>query len=363
MQLNFNSYFWPGVKQFKKALSFMEILHNFSLKKYNTFGIEAKAKQFVAVHSAGDLTTILQENKSHKKFILGGGSNMLLTKDIDALVVHIDLKGKEIIKENDDFVWIESQAGENWHEFVLWTIDQNFGGLENMSLIPGNVGTTPIQNIGAYGAEVKDTFVSCEAMAIENQEIKTFIKEECHFGYRESIFKNKAKDQYVITSVIFKLTKRNHKINTSYGDIIAELAKNNPEASGQNPTLKEVSNAVIAIRQSKLPDPKELGNSGSFFKNPILLKSDFEKIHQQFPEMKYFDISETEVKVPAGWLIEQAGFKGKRFGDAGIHKNQALVLVNYGNATGQEILNVAKDIQATIFKTFGIHIEAEVNVI
>jgi len=346
-------------KTIQKALSFMEIVPNFSLKKYNTFGIEAKAKQFVAVHSVQDLKTILQENKSQKKFILGGGSNMLLTKDIDALVIHIDLKGKKIIEENDDFVWVESQAGESWHEFVLWTIDQNFGGLENMSLIPGNVGTTPVQNIGAYGTEIKDTFVSCEAMTIENQEMKTFTKDECHFGYRESVFKNEVKNQYIITSVVFKLTKTNHKINTSYGDISSELEKNNIT----NPTLKDVSNAVIAIRQSKLPDPKELGNSGSFFKNPILLKSDFEKIHQQFPDMKYFDISETEVKVPAGWLIEQAGFKGKRFGDAGIHKNQALVLVNYGNATGQEILNVSKDIQETIFKTFGIHIEAEVNVI
>ncbi|HEY4628554.1 MAG TPA: UDP-N-acetylmuramate dehydrogenase [Flavobacterium sp.] len=340
-------------------MSFMEIQQNFSLKKYNTFGIEAKAKQFIAVHSIDELKIVLEENKAQKKFILGGGSNMLLTKDIDALVIHIDLKGKKIIKENENFVWIESQAGENWHEFVLWTIDQNFGGLENMSLIPGNVGTTPVQNIGAYGTEIKDTFVSCEAMTIENQEMKTFLKEDCHFGYRESVFKNVAKNQYVITSVVFKLTKHNHKINISYGDITAELAKNNIT----NPNLKDVSNAVIAIRQSKLPDPKELGNSGSFFKNPILLKSDFEKIHQQFPEMKYFDISETEVKVPAGWLIEQAGFKGKRFGDAGIHKNQALVLVNYGNATGQEILDVSKNIQETIFKTFGIHIEAEVNVI
>jgi UDP-N-acetylmuramate dehydrogenase len=337
----------------------MKIQTNYSLKNLNTFGIEAKATQFVAVHNGSELRTVLEENKSKRKFILGGGSNMLLTKDIDALVIHIDLKGKKIIQENDDFVWIESQAGENWHEFVLWTIDQNFGGLENMSLIPGNVGTTPVQNIGAYGTEIKDTFDSCKAMKIENQETKTFIKDECHFGYRESVFKNEAKDQYIITSVVFKLTKRNHKINISYGDISTELAKNNIT----NPTLKDVSNAVIAIRKSKLPDPKELGNSGSFFKNPILSKTDFVKIHLKFPEMKYYEISETEVKVPAGWLIEQAGFKGKRFGDAGIHKNQALVLVNYGNATGQEILDVSKKIQDTIYKTFGIHIEAEVNVI
>jgi UDP-N-acetylmuramate dehydrogenase len=337
----------------------MKIHYQYSLKTYNTFGIEAKAKQFVAVHSVQDLQTVLQENKSEQKFILGGGSNMLLTKDIDALVIHIDLKGNKIIEENDDFVWVESMAGESWHEFVLWTIDQNFGGLENMSLIPGNIGTTPVQNIGAYGTEIKDTFVSCQAISIESQEMRTFIKEECHFGYRESIFKNEMKNQYIITSVVFKLTKTNHKINTSYGDISAELAKKNIS----NPTIKEVSNAVIAIRQSKLPDPRELGNSGSFFKNPILLKSDFEKIHLQFPEMKYYNISETEVKVPAGWLIEQAGFRGKRFGDAGIHEHQALVLVNYGNATGKEILMVSKDIQDTVFKKFGIYIEAEVNVI
>ena len=337
----------------------MELQTNFSLKNYNTFGIEAKAREFVSVQNTTELRTVLEQNKSKKKFILGGGSNMLLTKDIDALVIHVDLKGKKIIKETDDFAWVESQAGENWHEFVIWTIDQKLGGLENMSLIPGNVGTTPVQNIGAYGTEIKDTFDSCEAMTIENQEMKTFTKAECHFGYRESVFKNEAKDQYIITSVVFKLTKRNHKINTSYGDITAELAKNNIT----NPTLKNVSDAVIAIRKSKLPDPKDLGNSGSFFKNPILLKSDFEKIHQLFPEMKCYEISETEVKVPAGWLIEQAGFKGKRFGDAGIHKNQALVLVNYGNATGQEILNVSKNIQETVFKIYGISIEAEVNVI
>ncbi|MBA0883870.1 UDP-N-acetylmuramate dehydrogenase [Flavobacterium sp. BBQ-18] len=341
----------------------MEILNHFSLKNYNTFGIEAKARQFVAVHSIAELKTILEQYSSEKKFVLGGGSNMLLTQDVDALVIHIDLKGKKIIKEDDDFVWIESQAGENWHEFVLWNIEQNFGGLENMSLIPGNVGTTPVQNIGAYGAEIKDTFISCDAINIETQETKVFHNEECNFGYRESIFKHDVKDQYIITSVVFKLTKRNHKINTSYGDILAELEKNNSEASGLNPTLKDVSNAVITIRQSKLPDPKELGNSGSFFKNPIVLKSDFEKIHQKFPEMKFYNVSETEVKVPAGWLIEQAGFKGKRFGDAGIHKNQALVIVNYGNATGQEILAVSRDIQKTVFETFGIHIEAEVNII
>jgi UDP-N-acetylmuramate dehydrogenase len=256
------------------VLKKMNILNNFSLKKYNTFGIEAKAKQFVAVKTIEELKTIVKENLAKPKFILGGGSNMLLTQDIEALVIHIDLKGKKVVKEDDDFVWVESMAGENWHEFVLWTIDQNFGGLENMSLIPGNVGTTPVQNIGAYGTEIKDTFASCEAMNIATQEMKPFTKEACHFGYRESIFKHEVKDQYIITSVVFKLTKRNHKMNTSYGDITKELEKQNVAS----PTLKDVSNAVIAIRQSKLPDPKELGNSGSFFKNPIISKADYDKI-------------------------------------------------------------------------------------
>ena len=337
----------------------MNIQYNFSLKKYNTFGIDAKAKQFVAVHSLEELEEVLAKHTSEKKFVLGGGSNMLLTKDIEALVIHIDLKGIKVINEDEDYVWIESQAGENWHEFVLWNIENDYGGLENMSLIPGNVGTTPVQNIGAYGAEIKDTFVSCNAIKIDSQEMKIFTKDECKFGYRESIFKQEIKDQYIITSVIFKLTKRNHKINTGYGDIQNELFKHNIT----QPTIKDVSYAVTAIRQSKLPDPRELGNSGSFFKNPIISRELFNKTKAQHPEMKHYDVSETEVKVPAGWLIEQAGFKGIRRGDAGVHKNQALVLVNYGNATGQEIVNLSKEIQKTILIKFGIIIEAEVNVI
>jgi UDP-N-acetylmuramate dehydrogenase len=337
----------------------MKIYDNFSLKKYNTFGIEAKAKQFVAVTTLEELKTVLLRHTNDKKFILGGGSNMLLTQDIDALVIHIDLKGTKIIKEDDDFVLVKCMAGEVWHEFVLWTINQNFGGLENMSLIPGNVGTTPVQNIGAYGTEIKDTFISCEAIQIVTQEIKTFSKEECHFGYRESIFKQEAKDLYIITSVIFKLTKRNHKINTSYGDITKELEKQNVTI----PTLRDVSNAVIAIRQSKLPDPKELGNSGSFFKNPVISKEQFLTVQEQYPEIKFFEVSSCEVKVPAGWLIEHAGLKGFRKEHAGVHKNQALVLVNYGNATGQDILALSRYVQKTVFDKYGIAIEAEVNVI
>ena len=336
----------------------MQIHEHFSLKNYNSFGINVYAKQFIAVQSVAELSDVLIKFKDVKKFILGGGSNMLLTQNIDALVILIDIKGKIINKQNDDFVWITCNAGENWHEFVLWTIHQNFGGLENLSLIPGNVGATPIQNIGAYGTEIKDTLTSCEAINIENQEIQTFLNNDCKFGYRESIFKNEQKNKYIITSVTFKLTKKNHNINTSYGDILNEIP-----SSIADPNLIDISNAVIAIRKSKLPDPKELGNSGSFFKNPILLKSDFAPIQKKFPEMRFFEVSDTEVKIPAGWLIENAGLKGKRFGNAGIHERQALVLVNYGGASGQEILEVSKIVQQTVFKKFGVAIETEVNII
>lgn len=335
----------------------MNIIQNQSLKYYNTFGIDTNAQQFVSVNSISELKDILSNNK--EIFILGGGSNMLLTQDISKLVVHINLKGREIVEENDDFVIVKAQAGENWHEFVLWCIDQNFGGIENLSLIPGNVGTTPIQNIGAYGVEIKDTMFSCEALNKKTLEIETFTNAQCKFEYRESVFKNELKDQYIITSVSFKLSKRNHNVSTTYGAIETELVQQNIK----NPTLKDVSNAVIAIRQSKLPDPKELGNSGSFFKNPIVSNEIYEKAKALHPEMPHYVVSETHVKVPAGWLIEQAGFKGKRFGDAGVHKNQALVLVNYGTATGAEIVALSMNIQQTILEQFGITIEAEVNII
>lgn len=337
----------------------MNIIKNQSLKKYNTFGIEATAHEFVAIQNQEELASILKENQSKKLFVLAGGSNMLLTKNIEALVIHINNKGIEIIEENDNSVWVKSNAGEVWHEFVMWCLEHNFGGIENLSLIPGNVGATPVQNIGAYGVEIKDTFVSCEAMEIATQKMRTFTKEDCQFGYRESIFKGELKNQYIILSVTFKLTKKNHKINTSYGAIDLEIEKNGIE----NPSIKDVSNAVIAIRQSKLPDPKELGNSGSFFKNPIVPIEIYNKAKSNYPEMPHYPVSETQVKVPAGWLIEQAGFKGKRFGDAGIHTKQALVLVNYGNATGSEIWAVAQNVQKTVKDKFGIEIEAEVNVI
>ncbi len=337
----------------------MEVFKDFSLRNYNTFGIDAKAKFFIEINSVQELQDILADDTYPDKFILGGGSNMLITKNIDALVIHVNLKGIHIQNEDEDFVEIKIMAGENWHEMVLWTLENNFGGLENMSLIPGNTGTAPIQNIGAYGVELKDVFVGCEAVRRSDQNLVYFTKEECKFGYRDSFFKNEGKDKYVITSVILKLTKNNHAINTSYGAIEEELKKNNII----NPSIKQVSNAVINIRNSKLPNPKELGNSGSFFKNPVISKTAFDSFIAKNPEAPFYKVSEEEYKIPAGWLIEQSGYKGKRFGDAGVHKKQALVLVNYGNAKGLDILNLAHKIIADVKSKFGITIQPEVNLI
>jgi len=335
----------------------LEIQHNISLKQYNTFGINVNAKRFVSVKTIEDLKEVLQIDKDI--FLISGGSNMLLTKDINKLVIHIDIKGKEIVHEDENTVEVSINAGENWHEFVLWCISNNYGGVENLSLIPGNVGTCPIQNIGAYGVEVKDTITQVEALHIESDEIKVFSTEECEFGYRNSIFKNELKGKYILTKVNFKLTKTNHNLNTSYGAIENELTSKEIK----NPSLKDISDAVIAIRQSKLPDPKEIGNSGSFFKNPVISKSHFEDLQTKYPNIPSYTISETEIKVPAGWLIEQAGFKGKSFGDYGVHEKQALVLVNYDNASGEDIYNLAKKIQHKIAELFAINLEIEVNVI
>jgi UDP-N-acetylmuramate dehydrogenase len=337
----------------------MTLQKQFSLKKLNTFGIEAKAKLYAKITDIKMLKKTILDNPNEKLFILGGGSNMLLTQDISALVLHIDLKGIKITQEDENHVWVTAQAGENWHEFVLWTLQHDLGGIENLSLIPGNVGTTPIQNIGAYGVEIKDMMESCTGIHTKTLETSIFSNQDCQFSYRESVFKNELKEQYIITDVTFKLTKRNHTLNTSYGAIEAELKAQNIN----KPTIQDVSKAVIAIRESKLPDPKKLGNSGSFFKNPIMHQNQFLEIQSKFPEMPHYHLENNMVKVPAGWLIEKAGFKGKKFGDAGIHKNQALVLVNYGNATGAEIWSVAQDIQKTILEMFNIPIEAEVNVI
>ncbi|CAL67877.1 UDP-N-acetylmuramate dehydrogenase [Christiangramia forsetii] len=337
----------------------MRVLRNFSLKGHNSFGIDVRADKFISIENVDDLRSLLRKSYASELFILGGGSNMLLTGDIHKTVVHIALNGKKIVSETDEEVIIEASAGENWHEFVLWTLEQNYGGLENLSLIPGNVGTAPIQNIGAYGVELKDSFVSCKAMNVQTLEEQTFSLEKCEFSYRNSVFKNQLKGQYIITSVRFRLTKENHQLNVDYGAIRSELEKN----AITSPGIQDISNAVIAIRRSKLPDPKEIGNSGSFFKNPIISQDQFKELEEKFPEIPSYKISDNEIKVPAGWLIDQAGFKGYRKGDAGVHKNQALVLVNYGEATGAELLVLSKNIQKKIKDQFNIDLEAEVNII
>jgi len=335
----------------------LNIEENISLKNYNTFGIDVTAKRFICIDSVYQLQELLKVEKDI--FLISGGSNMLLTKDIEKLVVHIDIKGVSIDQENENEVFLTVNTGENWHEFVLWCVDNNYGGLENLSLIPGNVGTCPIQNIGAYGVEVKDTITKVEALHIETGKLVQFSNEECKFGYRNSIFKNEVKGKYIITSVSFKLTKQNHNFNTYYGAIETELTSKNIA----KPNLKNISDAVIAIRKSKLPDPKEIGNSGSFFKNPVITKAHFLTLQKTYPEIPSYIVSENQVKVPAGWLIEKAGFKGKRFGDFGVHKKQALVLVNYNNATGKDIYNLAETIQKKIKSKFEIKLEIEVNVI
>lgn len=335
----------------------MQIQQNISLKPYNTFGIDVRAKQFISISKIEELVELLELQEDF--FVLGGGSNLLLTQDIEKLVVHIAIKGIEILEEKDNYVLVKVAAGENWHQFVLWCIENDFGGVENLSLIPGNVGTAPIQNIGAYGVELKDTCISVEALEIATGKLKTFTNAECAFGYRNSVFKNELKGDYIITNVIFKLTKKDHTLNSSYGAIQFELEKKGIRKR----SIKNISDAVIAIRQSKLPDPKELGNSGSFFKNPVISNTEFKKLQEKFPDVPHYKVSETEIKVPAGWLVEQCGFKGKRIGNTGSHKDQALVLVNYGNATGKEVFELSKTIQKAVLDKFGIIIEAEVNII
>ena len=335
------------------------ILNNISLKEHNTFGLDVNAKEFANISSQNELIKTLKNNLNKKLFILGGGSNMLLTKDIDALVIHINNKGKKIISESENSVIVKIEAGENWHEFVLWCLTHDFGGVENLSLIPGNVGTAPIQNIGAYGVELKDVFYSCEAINTKTQALKPFYLEDCQFDYRNSIFKNSIKGEYIITSVNFKLTKNNHQLHTNYGAISQELQNLNISA----PTIQDISKSVIKIRESKLPDPKKIGNSGSFFKNPIVSIEAFKELQQNFLEIPSYTISKNEIKVPAGWLIEKAGFKGKTFTNYGVHKKQALVLVNYGDANGMDIYNLSKLIQKTIKRLFNIDLESEVNII
>ena len=342
----------------------MKIQQNISLKPYNTFGIDVTANRFVSVDSFYKLQEILKVEKD--VLLVSGGSNMLLTKNIDKLVIYINIKGISIDRENEHEVHITVNAGEDWHDLVLWCVSQNYGGLENLSLIPGHVGTSPIQNIGAYGVEVKDVITKVEGIDINTNTRVLFSNTDCKFGYRNSIFKNELKGKVVLTSVSFKLSKNQHQLNIKYGAIENELTNR----SINSPTIKDISDAVISIRQSKLPDPKKLGNSGSFFKNPIISSEEFKKIQEKYPAIPFYQLRSSDsiknnisYKIPAGWLIETAGFKGKRFGDCGVHEKQALVLVNYNNASGYMILELAKKIQKTILSTFKIALDIEVNVI
>lgn len=337
----------------------MEIRQNISLKPYNTFGIAANARYFIEINSEDELQQSLKLEGYPPVFVLGGGSNVLLTGDIDALVLHLNIKGIRVKQEDSSEVVITAMAGENWHELVLWTLERNYGGLENLSLIPGNTGTAPIQNIGAYGVEIRDVLESCTAMEIQSGLLKTFSAAECAFGYRDSYFKNKGRGRYIITSVDLRLNKNNHLLNTSYGAIEAELKARGVTAPG----IRDVSDAVIAIRQNKLPDPKVLGNSGSFFKNPVISGQACQMLVSNFPEAPVYKVSDHAWKVAAGWLIEQCGYKGKRIGDAGVHSRQALVLVNHGKATGRELLDLASSIKDAVMQKFGVAIEPEVNII
>lgn len=334
---------------------------NFSLKPYNTFGVDVNSKYFIEVHTIEDLKNAITYSKDHDLPILflGGGSNILLTKDFEGLAIKLSLKGIELEDLNENEVLVTAKAGENWHEFVMYSLEKNYGGLENLSLIPGNVGTSPMQNIGAYGTEIKDIFVGCTVLNLDNLKLETFNLEQCHFGYRDSIFKQEGKGKYVILEVSFKLTKKNHHIKTEYGAIKTEL----DHLGITNPTIQDVSRAVVNIRQSKLPDPKVTGNAGSFFKNPTIPLAQFEDLKQKFEQIPGYPNGDV-VKVPAGWLIEQCGWKGKQIGNAASHKLQALVIVNAtGNATGKEIYDFSTEIISSVKEKFGIELEREVNII
>ena len=334
---------------------------NISLKPYNTFGVDVQSKYFAEVCSLEELIETLKFSNSKKLplLFLGGGSNILLTKDFEGIVIHLNLKGihEEIINENE--VLVTAKAGENWHQFVMFCLDKNYGGLENLSLIPGNVGTSPMQNIGAYGTEIKDIFESCKVLNLETLQIETFNLEQCKFGYRDSIFKQEGKGKYVILEVTFRLTRKNHKIDVEYGAIQSELEK----MGITNPTIQDVSKAVINIRQSKLPDPKVIGNAGSFFKNPTIPISQFKALKQKFENIPGYPNGDF-VKVPAGWLIEQAGWKGKQIGNVASNQLQALVIINAtGTATGKEIFDFSTMIIDSVKEKFGIELEREVNII
>ncbi|HEX6982538.1 MAG TPA: UDP-N-acetylmuramate dehydrogenase [Balneolaceae bacterium] len=330
------------------------------LQPYNTLHISAKARRFAAVKTTAQLKEILchPQTKNHPLLVLGGGSNILFSDDFDGLVLHVEIGGKEVIKETGKHIWLKIGAGENWHQTVRYCVEKGWGGVENLSLIPGTVGAAPIQNIGAYGVELTNVFDRLEAIEIDTGETKIFKKEECRFGYRDSIFKNELKGKYVVTKVVLKLSKQ-PEVNTSYGAIQSELEKRGIT----DPSIMDISDIIIDIRNSKLPNPDELGNAGSFFKNPVVDKSVFDRIKGEYSKVPGYSMSDGKIKVPAGWLIELAGWKGKVVGNTGTYKQQALVIVNHGGATGKEILQLAESIQESVKKKFGIELMPEVNII
>lgn len=334
----------------------MTIYQNISLRPYNTFHINAIARRFAQFRNSDELIELL--NQSERPLILGGGSNILFTKDIDGLVLKNEIHGIETVKEDADHVYVKVGAGENWHSFVMHCIENDLAGVENLSLIPGNVGASPMQNIGAYGVEMKESFHDLEAMHLEEKRIHTFSLHDCEFGYRDSIFKRRYKDQFVILNVTFRLNKT-PKFNTSYGAIEQELQK----MGVQDLSIRAVSQAVINIRSSKLPDPAVIGNAGSFFKNPTVPLAFFNDLKKEFPSIVGYKVGDDEVKLAAGWLIEQCGWKGIRKGDAGCHAKQALVLVNYGEATGKEIYDLSEEILRSVQAKFNVLLEREVNII
>jgi UDP-N-acetylmuramate dehydrogenase len=343
----------------------MQVQENFPLKKYNTFGIDETARYFASFKSPEDLEELLTQYKKLPNglsktapLILGGGSNLLLKGKIERFVLKNEIQGMEIIKEDTNHVYVKAGAGENWHQFVLYCLENNLGGVENLSLIPGNIGAAPMQNIGAYGAELKDVFDELEAFDLKTQKGFTFSVNDCEFGYRDSIFKRKHRDRFVILNVTFRLNKR-HQYKISYGAIEQELEK----MGVKQLSIKAVSDAVINIRRSKLPDPAAIGNAGSFFKNPTVAKAVYEKLLKQYPGLIGFPAEGGTIKLAAGWMIEQCGWKGFRKGDAGCHVNQALVLVNYGNAKGKEIYDLSEEVLKSVKKKFGVVLEREVNVV
>ncbi|MBT33679.1 MAG: UDP-N-acetylenolpyruvoylglucosamine reductase [Thalassobius sp.] len=338
----------------------MEILENFVLKSYNAFGIPAKARFFTHLYTTEELQELINTPifKENKRLILGGGSNLLFTQDFDGLVVKTAQKGIELVDEDAEHFYVKVQAGENWHQFVLRTVEEGWQGLENLSLIPGTVGAAPIQNIGAYGVEVEQFIYEVSAIDLQSGEIRKFTAQECKFAYRNSVFKQELKGKYLISEVTFRLNK-SPKFNLTYAALSQYLEAQNLGS----PSQKAISEAVINIRSSKLPNPEEIGNCGSFFKNPVVEEAVFKRVLSENANMPYYSAGEGFYKIPAGWLIEQCGFKGKVFGNVGTYSKQALVLINCGNATGEEAWNFANKIIDTVSGKFGISLEPEVNII